>query len=149
MVGDLLYGRTIHSLIHLFPLCKNPKAFLVSPKELKLPQQYKNFLSSHKIEFSETEKLEKILPQVDILYMTRIQKERFQSSRLYDKIKDSFVIDKKNIKLMKKWARIMHPLPRIKEISPDVDADPRAAYFRQAQNGLYIRMALLKIILER
>lgn len=148
MVGDLLYGRTIHSLIYLFSLCRDIKIFLVSPPELKLPVSYKTFIKKQKIDFVETENLNDVLPQINILYVTRIQKERFGSVGLYEKVKNSFVINKKNLKLLKKDAVIMHPLPRVSEINSEIDSDPRAAYFRQAQNGLYIRMALLDLVLR-
>lgn len=148
LAGDLRYGRTIHSLIYLLSLSKNIKVFLASPKELRLPAQYKTFLKEHDIPFSETDRLESILPYSDVLYMTRIQKERFSSVRLYKKIKDSFVLDAPLLKRLPKHAIIMHPLPRVNEIARAVDADPRAAYFRQAKNGLYIRMALLVMLLR-
>ncbi|HAM88413.1 MAG: Aspartate carbamoyltransferase [Candidatus Falkowbacteria bacterium GW2011_GWC2_38_22] len=146
LVGDLLYGRTVHSLIHLFSVCKNIKIFLVSPKELKLPNEYISFLKQNNIIFQECEKLDEILPCIDVLYVTRVQKERFKSQTLYNKIKKSFTIDKNTLLSLNKNAVIMHPLPRVTEISPEVDKDKRAAYFRQAQNGLYIRMAMLKIV---
>ena len=148
MIGDLLYGRTIHSLIHLFlKLCKNIKVFLVSPEELRLPEEYKSFLKDQGIESYETDSLSEIIPQVDILYVTRIQKERFKSQILYDKVKDSFLINPESIGQLGEKAIIMHPLPRVNEIAREIDSDSRAAYFRQAQNGLYIRMAILQLIL--
>ncbi len=148
MVGDLLYGRTIHSLIYLLSLSQKVNVCLVSPKELCLPLQYKIFLNAHKIPFLEFDKLENVLPRADILYITRIQKERFLLPSLYKRVKDSFVLDKKSLDMLKKNAVIMHPLPRVNEISQEVDADSRAAYFRQARNGLYVRMALLAILLK-
>jgi len=147
MVGDLLYGRTIHSLIYLLSLSRNVEIFLVSPNDLKLPEKYKSFLDSKKIKFSESNNLENILSKVDVLYMTRVQKERFSSKKLYERIKNSFVLNEKLLKKLKKRSIIMHPLPRINEISLKVDEDKRAAYFRQARNGLYIRMALLSILI--
>ena len=147
MVGDLLYGRTIHSLIYLLSLSHNVELFLVAPRELKLPQKYKSFLNSRKIKFSESDDLESVLSKVDVLYMTRIQKERFSSARLYERVKNSFVLNKKLLDKLNKRAVIMHPLPRVNEISREVDDDKRAAYFRQAKNGLYIRMALLSFLL--
>lgn len=146
MVGDLLYGRTIHSLIYLLSFSHNVEVFLVSPQQLRLPEKYKLFLKAHKIKFSELDVLEKILPKVDVLYITRTQKERFSSLRLYERVKDSFVLDKKLLDKLNDRAIVMHPLPRVNEISREVDSDKRAAYFRQAQNGLYIRMALLTLL---
>lgn len=147
MVGDLLYGRTIHSLIYLLSLSHNVEVFLVAPKDLQLPKKYKSFLSSQKIKFSESSNLESVLSKIDVLYMTRIQKERFASTRLYKLVKDSFVLNKKLLSKLNKQAIVMHPLPRVNEISREVDNDKRAAYFRQAKNGLYVRMALLSSLL--
>ncbi len=147
MIGDLLYGRTIHSLIHLFKFCKNIEVYLVSPEELKLPQEYKSFLESHNIKFYEASSLNDIVTAVDILYITRIQKERFSCQSLYDKVKDSFSIDSETLRQLGENTIVMHPLPRLKEVSREIDSDKRAAYFRQAQNGLYIRMAILRLIL--
>ncbi len=146
LVGDLLYGRTIHSLIYLLSLAYNVEVFLVSPKELGLPVKYKSFLKAHKIKFSELENLENILSKVDILYMTRVQKERFSSQQLYERVKGSFVLNKKLLNKLNKRAVVMHPLPRVNEISQEIDSDNRAAYFRQARNGLYVRMALLSLL---
>lgn len=147
LTGDLLYGRTIHSLIYLLSIAKNIEIFLVSPKELELPKKYKLFLKSQKIKFHESSHFENILPIIDILYMTRIQKERFKPNG-YEKVKNSFVLDEKSMNKLNKKAVVMHPLPRVNEISEKIDKDKRAAYFRQAQNGLYIRMALLKLYLS-
>ncbi len=146
LVGDLLYGRTIHSLIYLLSIGHNIEIFLVSPKELKLPQKYKSFLKARKIKFSELDNLQSILPKVDILYMARVQKERFSSQQLYERVKDSFVLNKRLLNKLNKQAVVMHPLPRVNEISQEIDSDNRAAYFRQAQNGLYVRMALLNLL---
>ena len=143
LVGDLFNGRTIHSLIYLLSSAHNVEVFLVSPKELKLPEKYKSFLKTRKIKFFESSNLESIPPKVDVLYMTRVQKERFSSQQLYEQVKDIFILNKKLLNKLKKRAVVMHPLPRVNEISQEVDSDNRAAYFRQAQNGLYIRMALL------
>jgi aspartate carbamoyltransferase catalytic subunit len=147
LVGDLLYGRTIHSLIYLLTNYREIKLFLVSPKPLKLPKFYLNLLKKKKVKFIETDNLAVILSKIDVLYMTRIQKERFASLDLYEKVKNSFILDKKMLRKLSKTAIIMHPLPKLAEIAKEVDADPRAAYFRQAQNGLYIRMALLRFLL--
>lgn len=148
MVGDLLYGRTVHSLIYLLSLGHNIEIFLIAPQELKLPEKYKSFLNSRKIKFSESDNLESVLSKIDVLYMTRIQKERFSSERLYERVKNSFILNRKLLDKLNKRAVIMHPLPRVNEISQEVDNDRRAAYFRQARNGLYIRMALLNLLFE-
>lgn len=148
LVGDLLHGRTIHSLIYLLSLSSHVELFLVAPRELKLPKEYISFLHAHTIRFSASDDLESVLSKIDVLYMTRIQKERFSSARLYERVKNSFVLDKKLLKKLGKHAVIMHPLPRVGEISPEVDDDERAAYFRQARNGLYVRMALLDILFK-
>lgn len=149
LVGDLLYGRTIHSLISLLSIFKNIDLYLISPRELKLPMEYKKILKNKKIKFIEDDKVEKIIALVDVLYMTRIQKERVKSLSLYNKVKDSFIINRDMLEKFPKKSIIMHPLPRVNEISIEVDKDKRAAYFRQARNGLYIRMALLKICLGK
>jgi aspartate carbamoyltransferase catalytic subunit len=146
LVGDLLNGRTVHSLIPLLSLYKN-RLYLVSPKNLKLPQSMKEDLRKKGIDFAESEKLN-MLNEIDVLYLTRVQKERFKGEKEYLKVKDSFVIDNKVLKDLSKKAIIMHPLPRVNEISKEVDNDKRAAYFRQAKNGLYIRMALLSGMLH-
>ena len=148
LVGDLLHGRTIHSLIYLLSLGHAVEIFLVAPRELKLPEHYTSFLNSRAMKFSESDNLESVLPKIDVLYMTRIQKERFSSARLYERVKNSFVLNKKMLKKLGAHAIIMHPLPRVSEISPEVDDDARAAYFRQAKNGLYIRMALLSLLFK-
>lgn len=147
LVGDLLYGRTIHSLIYLLALYK-VKIYFVSPPQLKLPKEYKDYLRQRSIALEELSDLKKVLNKIDVLYMTRIQKERFRSKREYEKLKGAYVIDKKALQKLSKKAIIMHPLPRVDEISPEIDSDPRAAYFRQAKNGLYIRMALLQMLLK-
>ena len=144
LIGDLLYGRTIHSLIYLFALYKGVKIFLVSPIQLKLPKKYKDYLVQNKIEFEELTDLQTILHEIDVLYVTRIQQERFKSN--HEKVKDAYMIDRKIVNQLKEGSIVMHPLPRVNEISPEVDDEKRAAYFRQAKNGLYIRMALLQMI---
>jgi aspartate carbamoyltransferase catalytic subunit len=147
MVGDLLYGRTIHSTLTMLSLYPGNKFIFISPKQLRLPQKYKDLLKKRKNNFVETENLVEGLKQADAVYMTRVQKERFSSKSEYEKLKLAYVFDKKALRLIKKNAVIMHALPRVGEISEDVDKDPRAAYFRQAKNGLYIRMALLQYAL--
>ena len=145
MIGDLLYGRTVHSLLPLLSLYKNITVYLVSPPELKLPAKYR----LPGLEFKESDSLDAVLPEADVLYVTRIQKERFPSEADYLKLKGTYVIDAANLAKLKKDAIVMHPLPRVDEIAPEVDSDPRAAYFRQAKNGLYLRMALLQEILGK
>ena len=147
--GDLRYGRTIHSLIHLLSLGRRIKVLLVSPKELAIPGIYRAFMDEQGIAYSETDDLDAVVPEIDVLYMTRIQKERFRSQRMYERVKDFFSVDARILNELPRHAVIMHPLPRVQEIASAVDADPRAAYFRQAKNGLYIRMALLHILVGR
>tara|TARA_Y100000310_G_scaffold341625_1_gene441398 strand:- start:3619 stop:4545 length:927 start_codon:yes stop_codon:yes gene_type:complete len=147
MVGDLLYGRTVHSLIHFFSELKGITVHLVSPPSLKLPEKYKQILRDANIEFEETYDLNKVTDKADVFYITRIQKERFATKEDYEKLKGSFVVDNAFMSKISDGAIIMHPLPRVDEIKPEVDDDKRAAYFRQAKNGLYMRMALLKVLL--
>lgn len=148
LVGDLFYGRTIHSLLRFFHLYKGIKISLVAPEQLKLPQKYLDLLKKQRIPVHQTDKLESVVGKVDVLYVTRVQKERFASIEEYEKVKNAYVIDRAILKKMKTKSIIMHPLPRVTEIDPAIDRDPRAAYFRQARNGLYVRMALLDMILN-
>jgi aspartate carbamoyltransferase catalytic subunit len=121
----------------------------VSPEELRLPEYIKNgVIQRHGIPFTETTNMEGALPRMDILYMTRVQRERFFNEEDYLRLKDRFILDAEKMRLMKESAVVMHPLPRVNEISVKVDADPRAAYFRQVQNGMYVRMALITMLLE-
>jgi aspartate carbamoyltransferase catalytic subunit len=147
LVGDLLYGRTIHSLLPMLSLYPSLTIDLISPSQLRLPLRYREFLAEKGIPFHEGEKLEGVIEQADVAYITRVQRERFASQEDYDAVKDVYVIDAEMANRMKPEAIIMHALPRVNEISPDVDSNARAAYFRQAKNGLYIRMALLKYLL--
>lgn len=147
LVGDLLNGRTIHSLLNLLTLYKNNTIYLISPTELKLPKAERNRLKQKNINFIEQDNLKEILPKIDVLYMTRVQKERFVSEKEYELLKNLYQIDREKLDRMKKKSIVLHPLPRNNEISSEIDADKRAAYFRQAQNGLYIRMALLSLLL--
>lgn len=142
-VGDLVNSRTLHSLVPLLILYPNNTFYFISPKELKLSDEFKNTLKEKNISFIESENLEEALPKVDVLYMTRVQKERFENAEDYERVKDTFILKMENVEHLKKDAIIMHPLPRMNEVDPAIDIDTRAAYFRQAQNGLYIRMALL------
>jgi len=147
LVGDLLYGRTIHSLLPMLSLYSGVTIDLISPPQLRLPQKYRDFLKEKKIPFNEGERLDGVIEQADVAYITRVQSERFASREDYDAVKDVYVIDADMANRMKQEAIIMHALPRVNEIAPEVDGNSRAAYFRQAKNGLYIRMALLKYLL--
>lgn len=148
LVGDLLYGRTIHSLLPLLSLYSGLTIDLISPPQLRLPQRYRDYLTEKGIPFHEGEKLEGVIEQADVAYITRVQSERFASRADYDAVKDVYVITAEMANRMKPEAIIMHALPRVNEIAPEVDGNARAAYFRQAKNGLYIRMALLKYLLS-
>jgi aspartate carbamoyltransferase catalytic subunit len=146
MVGDLLNGRTVHSLLPLLATFKNMTVHLVAPAALQLPRELKDTYAK-KVTIHEHNSLEKVLPVSDVFYMTRVQKERFAQEADYLAVKDAFILDLPTVKKMKESAIIMHPLPRVNEIHPDIDSNPRAAYFRQAKNGVYMRMALLKHLL--
>lgn len=143
LCGDLKYGRTVHSLINAMTRYKNVKFVLISPEELKLPEYEKVVIRQSNMEFVETTNLEEALPDLDVLYMTRIQRERFDDLAEYDRLKDSFVLNAEKMKTAKKDCYVLHPLPRVNEISVDFDADERAVYFEQANNGKYMRMALI------
>jgi aspartate carbamoyltransferase catalytic subunit len=147
-VGDVLNSRTLRSLVPLLMLYPDNTFYFISPKELALPEEYRKYLLDQKVNFIEGHDLDEVLPKVDILYMTRVQKERFDNIADYEKVKDSFLLKMEHMAKLNKGAIIMHPLPRVNEIDPQIDADPRAAYFRQAQNGLYTRMALLAYSLD-
>ena len=151
LCGDLKFGRTVHSLIAAMSRYSGIKFVLISPEELKLPGYVKyEFLGDGKISYEEIDDLEKAMPQLDILYMTRIQQERFSSYDEYLRLKDSYILTPDKLENAKKDLCIMHPLPRVNEISVKVDEDPRACYFEQAANGRYIRMALiLKLLNEK
>jgi aspartate carbamoyltransferase catalytic subunit len=147
MVGDLANGRTVRSLTYLLSKFKNIKIWFVAPPQVAMRDDLKAHLDEHRVPWEETEDLDAVLPQVDVVYQTRIQKERFTDPAAYQALKGVYRIDKHALGLMRKYAIVMHPLPRVDEIAPEVDADPRAAYFRQARNGLHIRMALLDRLL--
>ena len=147
--GDLKYGRTVHSLISALSRYENIKVILIAPEELRLPKYIKyEVLDKHGMEYVETTSLEDVLPELDVLYMTRIQRERFDSFDEYERLKDSYILTTEKMKLAKDTMRVLHPLPRVNEISVKLDADPRAAYFRQALNGKYMRMALILKLLK-
>ena len=148
--GDLKYGRTVHSLISAMSRYENIRFVLISPDELKLPDYVKDeYLFATGCEFAETESLEAAIPSLDILYMTRIQKERFASSEEYERLKDSYILTADKLVMAKEDLSIMHPLPRVNEIDVSVDDDPRAHYFDQAKYGRYIRMALIMMLLKQ
>lgn len=147
--GDLKYGRTVHSLISAMSRYHNIKVVLISPEELKLPKYVKyEVLEKNGMEYVETASLDDAMPELDVLYMTRIQRERFDSFDEYERLKDSYVLTAEKLSAAKESMRVMHPLPRVNEISVKVDSDPRAAYFRQALNGKYVRMALILKLLD-
>jgi aspartate carbamoyltransferase catalytic subunit len=148
MLGDLKYGRTVHSLSRLLSLY-NAKLNYVSPEILRMPPEIIAELEAKGIRQAEHKMLDKVLPETDVLYVTRVQRERFESEEVYDSVKGAFVIDKGVMAAAKQKMIVLHPLPRVTEISTDFDDDPRAAYFRQMEYGLYVRMALLAMVLGK
>ena len=149
LCGDLKYGRTVHSLIEAMSRYTGIKFVLISPKELQIPGFIRyNVLEKHGIPYTEVASLEEAMPQLDILYMTRIQRERFDDPAEYERLKDSYVLTVQKMALAKEQMAVLHPLPRVNEISVKVDDDPRAAYFRQALNGKFMRMALILKLLK-
>lgn len=147
--GDLKFGRTVHSLISALSRYSGLKFVLISPEELKLPSYIKkDVLQKNNIPYEQTTDLESVMPELDILYMTRVQRERFFNEEDYLRLKDSYILEPKKLKNAKPSLSIMHPLPRVNEISVAVDDDPRACYFKQVLNGKYIRMALILKLLE-
>ena len=147
--GDLKFGRTVHSLIEALVRYTGIKIVLISPEELRLPDYIRDdVLRENNIEFEEVERLEDALPKLDVLYMTRVQKERFFNEEDYVRMKDFYILDKKKMELAPQDMIVMHPLPRVNEIAVEVDDDPRAAYFKQAQYAVYARMALILTLLE-
>ncbi len=149
LMGDLKHGRTIHSLVFLLAQQKDIVLQLVSPPSLKLPEEYLALLRARNIPFEERDHLENDLSRVDVIYMTRVQKERFPSPEAYASVKDYCVLTPDVLPRLGKNTIIMHPLPRVNEIDSSIDSDPRAAYFRQATNGLFVRMALLELLFDR
>ena len=148
LCGDLKFGRTVHSLIKTMARYHNIKFILISPDELRVPDYIiKDVLVANNIPFEETADLEKAMPELDILYMTRVQKERFFNEADYIRLKDSYILTAEKMQAAKPDMAVLHPLPRVNEIALDVDDDPRAAYFEQAQNGVYVRMALMMMLL--
>ena len=149
LCGDLKFGRTVHSLIEALSRYHNVKFVLISPEELRIPSYIReDVLEKKDLIYHEVERLEDALPHLDILYMTRVQKERFFNEEDYVRMKDYYILDAQKMQLAKEEMLVLHPLPRVNEISTEVDKDPRAAYFRQAQYGVYVRMALILTLLE-
>ena len=148
LCGDLKFGRTVHSLINALIRYNNIRFIFISPVELKVPDYITDMLKEKNIPYEEVIRLEDIMPHLDILYMTRVQKERFFNEEDYVRLKDFYILDTVKMALAKKDMLVLHPLPRVNEISVEVDDDPRAAYFKQAQYGVYVRMALILTLLE-
>ena len=148
LCGDLKFGRTVHSLINALVRYSNIKFVLISPEELKLPTYIKEeVLEANNIEYKEVRDLEEVMPELDVLYMTRVQQERFFNEEDYIRLRDTYILNMDKLKNAKEDMYILHPLPRVNEISVEVDNDPRAAYFKQVQYGLYVRMALILTLL--
>ncbi len=148
LCGDLKFGRTVHSLINALVRYNDIQFVFISPEELTIPDYIIEMLREKNIPFREVRKLEDVMPELDILYMTRVQKERFFNEEDYVRLKDYYILDTEKMELAKKDMIVLHPLPRVNEISVEVDSDPRAVYFRQVQYGVYVRMALLLTLLE-
>ena len=148
LCGDLKFGRTVHSLLAAMSRYEGVRFVLISPEELRVPEYVREALEAAEVPCRETESLDEALPELDILYMTRVQKERFFNEADYLRLKDSYILTPEKMALGRETLRVLHPLPRVNEISTAVDADPRAAYFRQVQNGKFIRMALILKLLE-
>lgn len=149
LCGDLKFGRTVHSLINAMVRYPHIRFVLISPDELRVPEYIReDVLKANHIDFKEVNNLDEAMPELDILYMTRVQRERFFNEEDYIRLKDCYILDRKKMKLAKEDMYVLHPLPRVNEISTEVDADPRAAYFKQVQYGVYVRMALIMTLLE-
>lgn len=146
--GDLKFGRTVHSLINALARYENVKFILISPEELKLPSYVKNVIKEKNLSYVQTTDLESVMGELDVLYMTRVQKERFFNEEDYLRLKDSYILTPEKLSQAREDMIVMHPLPRVNEISVAVDSDPRACYFKQVLNGKYMRMALIKMLLE-
>lgn len=148
LCGDLKFGRTVHSLINALVRYDNIKFIFISPEELKVPDYITEMLKEKNIPYEEVIRLETVMPELDMLYMTRVQKERFFNEEDYMRLKDFYILDPAKMELAKDDMLVLHPLPRVNEISVEVDNDPRAAYFKQARYGVYVRMALILTLLE-
>jgi aspartate carbamoyltransferase catalytic subunit len=145
--GDLKFGRTVHSLAKALARYEKIKMVFISPEELVVPEYIKALLKREGVEFTETGSLEEVMPRLDVLYMTRVQRERFFNEEDYIRLKDTYVLNREKMELAKENLVVLHPLPRVNEIAVEVDSDPRAAYFRQARYGMFVRMALLASVL--
>ncbi len=148
LCGDLKFGRTVHSLIHALVRYEGINFIFISPQELRVPDYITEELKAHNIPYEEVTNLETVMPQLDFLYMTRVQRERFFNEEDYIRLKDFYILDAAKMELAKPNMLVLHPLPRVNEISVEVDKDPRAAYFKQAKYGVYVRMALILTLLE-
>ena len=148
LCGDLKFGRTVHSLIHALVRYKDIRFIFISPEELRVPDYITDMLRDKNIPFQEVIRLENVMPELDLLYMTRVQRERFFNEEDYVRLKDFYILNRDKMALAKKDMLVLHPLPRVNEISVEVDDDPRAAYFKQAQYGVYVRMALMLTLLD-
>ncbi len=148
LCGDLKFGRTVHSLIHALVRYEGIRFIFISPEELKVPDYITDMLKEKNIPYEEVIRLENVMPKLDILYMTRVQRERFFNEEDYVRLKDFYILDQAKLELARKDMLVLHPLPRVNEISVEVDDDPRAAYFRQVQYGVYVRMALILSLLD-
>lgn len=146
-IGDLKYGRTVHSLVIAMTMFKNTRFHLVSPEELKLPRSIKEFIIESGLTYKQYTDINEVMDKIDILYMTRIQGERFADPMDYEKVKNSYILDNSMLKNSKENLKVLHPLPRVNEINEDVDSNPKAYYFQQAKNGIFIRQALISTIL--
>ncbi|HBA46337.1 MAG TPA: aspartate carbamoyltransferase, partial [Lachnospiraceae bacterium] len=148
LCGDLKFGRTVHSLINALVRYENIRFIFISPEELRVPDYVTEMLKEKDIPYNEVIRLENVMPELDLLYMTRVQKERFFNEEDYIRLKDFYILNADRMSLAKEDMLVLHPLPRVNEISVEVDDDPRAVYFRQAQYGVYVRMALILTLLE-
>ncbi len=148
LCGDLKYGRTVHSLVTAMSRYENIEYVFISPEELKMPQEIKKMIDNKDIKYTEVKQIEEVISDLDILYMTRIQQERFSDKQEYERLKDCYILTLDKLKNAKQNLSIMHPLPRVSEISEEIDNDSRACYFKQVENGKYIRMALILKLLE-
>ena len=147
LCGELQFGRTVHSLARALTRYSGVKFIMISPKELRIPEYVIDEIKKSGMEFEETHDLSKALPELDVLYMTRVQRERFLNEEEYIRLKDSYILDAAKLTNAKESLMILHPLPRVNEIAADVDNDPRALYFKQTKNGMYVRMALISALL--
>ena len=148
LCGDLKFGRTVHSLINALVRYENIRFIFISPEELRVPDYITDMLKEKSIYYKEVIRLENVMPELDLLYMTRVQKERFFNEEDYVRLKDFYILNPDRMTLARKDMLVLHPLPRVNEISVEVDEDPRAVYFRQARYGVYVRMALILTLLE-